>query len=75
MEALFRTHDGGYLFIQDSEESGCDFDYTLYDEDFVDIDGGVIGEGGLLDIFSMAEEIAGSGITLVNLKEVPYEFL
>lgn len=40
-EAVFRLKNGGYLYMQDSsEEDG--YDYTIYDECGVDVDGGII---------------------------------
>jgi len=60
-EGLFKT-DAGYIYVQyTAEDPDCDFDYTVYDDQFNDIDGGLIGESGVCkwDLEEAAVEING----------------
>lgn len=52
-EVLFKTANG-YLYIQDSSEGG--WDYTFYDPDFKDLDGGCLDYTGE-SIYAVAEEL------------------
>ena len=64
--ALFRLKNG-YVFVQYlDDDPDCDFDYTIYDNEFSDIDGGVIGEGvyDVWDLKRAAEEVVGKGMII-----------
>lgn len=77
-EALFSAGDQ-YIYVQYLyDDMEYDFDYTIFDRDFNDIDGGVIGEsgtaipfGGDWDLQRAAEEIAGysAGVIRLDLDE------
>lgn len=57
LEALFKV-PGYYIHVQYlSDDPEYCFDYTIYDDDFNDIDGGVIGTDDSWDLRRAAEEV------------------
>lgn len=63
-EALFSVGGKYYIYVQYCDDSEYDFDYTVYDADLNDVDGGLIGctgcadvLGGSWDLGKAAEEI------------------
>lgn len=57
-EALFVTTTGYYLYVQHTaDDPECDFDFTIYDEDFLPEDGGLIGENTDWNLDMAADEI------------------
>lgn len=61
-EALFLTTKGYYLYVQyTADDPECDFDYVIYDEDFADVDGGLIGEYTDWNLDRAADEILSDG--------------
>ena len=55
-EALFKTGEY-YLYVQHTaDDPEYDFDYTFYDKDFNDVDGGVIGRHTNWDLTRAALE-------------------
>lgn len=73
-DALFCAGDQ-YIYVQYLyDDAEYDFDYTIFDRDFNDIDGGVIGEsgtaipfGGDWDLQRAAEEIVERGVKVIRL--------
>ena len=61
-EALYLTTTGYYLYVQyTADDPEYDFDYTIYDRDFLDEDGGVIGEYTKWDLDEAADQILRAG--------------
>lgn len=76
-EALYLTTAGYYLHVQyTADDPECDFDYTIYDEDFLDEDGGLIGENTDWTLDEAADQIMciepvryGSRMTRLNIDD------
>lgn len=57
-EALYRINNIGYLYVQyTADDPEYDFDYTVFDNDFHDVDGGVIGVDTRWDLDAAADAI------------------
>ena len=67
-EALFRFPKG-YVYVQYlADDPEYDIDYTVYDLNFRDIDGGCFGEDGKFDLLGAAKEAVGTeDIILVDI--------
>ena len=59
-EALFRFPKG-YVYVQYlADDPEYDIDYTVYDLNFRDVDGGCFGEDGKFDLLGAAKESVGT---------------
>ena len=62
-EALYRIKNVGYLYVQyTADDPEYDFDYAIFDNDFQDVDGGVIGVNTRWNLDAAASVIARENI-------------
>lgn len=60
-ESLFSVGNNHYLYVQHTaDDPEYDFDFTLYDRNFRDVDGGVIGQNTDWSLKRAAREIIDS---------------